>query len=58
MGKLLRTLVVISAGKKIAIPDVSKVIMAIRDVNLVQHQVSVDINVPNIETLKKVVRKD
>jgi hypothetical protein len=50
-------LVVFSAGKKIEIPDASKMIMTIRDVNMVQHQVSVDINIPNVEALKKVIRK-
>ena len=52
-----KTLVVISNGKKITIPDPSKIIMAVRTTRRNQVQASMDINVKNINIIRKNVRR-
>jgi len=54
----LRSVVVYANGKKLAIPNADKIIMAIRGKDLVQHQASVDVTVPNVEHLKKIIRRE
>lgn len=57
MCKELRTAIIYANGKKIEIPDVNKVIVAIRDMAAVQHQASVDVTVENIASLKNMIRR-
>lgn len=57
MAKVLKRLIVFSNGKKMEIPDANKIIVTARDANLKQHQASMDITVPNITELKKVIRR-
>lgn len=52
-----RTLVCISNGKKIALPNVTKVIMAVRDAQRQHVQASIDINEQNIRTIRKTIRR-
>ena len=57
MAKPLSNLIVYARGKKIEIRDPVKVIVTVRDGQLCQHQASIDVNVPNIHELKKIVRR-
>jgi len=57
MAKTISNLIVFARGKKVEIRDPSKVILAVRDDKLVQHQASVDVTIPNIAKLKKIVRR-
>lgn len=57
MAKPLSNLIVFARGKKVEIRDPSKVIIAVRDDKLVQHQASIDVTIPNITELKKIVRR-
>jgi hypothetical protein len=52
-----RIAVIYANGKKIEIPNVNKVIVAIRDKAAVQHQASVDVTVDNIIQLKRIIRR-
>ena len=58
MARELRRLIVISNGRKIQVPDPSKIIVTVRDSQLQQHQASMDITVPNIKQLKKIIRRE
>lgn len=55
MAKELRSVIVISNGKKIRIPMPNKVIIAVRDRKLNQHQASIDVNIPNINIMRTVI---
>lgn len=55
MAKELRHVIVFANGRRIRIPDPGKIIVMIRDRNLRQHQASVDVNIENVERLKKIV---
>lgn len=55
MAKELRRVIVYANGKKMDIPDPSKIIVSVRDAKLQQHQASMDITVPNVNQLKKIV---
>lgn len=57
MKKELKKLIVYSNGKKMTIPDPRKIIVSIRDNNLKQHQASMDVTIPNIQKIKKHVRR-
>lgn len=57
MARELRKLIVFTNGKKMEIPDPSKIIVSVRDGDLQQHQASIDVNIPNINQLKKVIRR-
>ena len=57
MAKILRRLVVFANGRKIEVPDPNKIIVTMRDAELQQHQASMDITIPNINQLKKIVRR-
>lgn len=57
MCKELRTAIIYANGKKIEIPNVNKVIMAIRDKATIQHQASVDVTIENIASLKNMMRR-
>jgi hypothetical protein len=56
--KELRSVVIFANGKKLAIPNADKIIMAIRGRDLIQHQASVDVTIPNVEQLKKIIRRE
>jgi hypothetical protein len=53
----LRNLVCIANGKKITIPDVSKVILTMRTPERVQVQASMDMTVSNLEIIRKNIRR-
>lgn len=53
-----RTLICISNGKKIAVPNVTKVIMAMRTAQRQQVQASIDLTEQNIRTIRKTIRRD
>lgn len=57
MTREIRNIVVFANGRKIEIPDPSKIIVSVRDCDMRQHQASVDVTVPNVETLKRIVRR-
>ena len=57
MARILRRLIVFANGRKIEVPDPNKIIVTVRDAELQQHQASMDITVPNINQLKKIVRR-
>ena len=48
--------IIMAAGKKIDIPNCSKIIIAAKDDNNKHHQASVDINVPNINRLLSLIK--
>jgi hypothetical protein len=53
----MRKLIIFANGKKMEVPNPTKIIIAIRDSDLHHHQASVDVNVPNIIYLKKTIRR-
>lgn len=57
MVKPLKNIVVFANGKKVEIRDPTKVIVSVRDEQLIQHQASIDVSVPNITRLKKIIRR-
>jgi len=59
MAKEYRTCVVRTfSGKKITIPGAESVVLAVRGVDLRQVQASVDITVPNLNEIKKMIRRE
>ena len=57
MAKELKNVIVFANGRRIRIPDPNKIIVTVRDHDLRQHQASVDVNIENVERLKKIVRR-
>ncbi len=53
----LKSAVIFANGKKLTIPNVDKVIVAVRDKAAVQHQASVDVTIDNIDQLRKIIRR-
>lgn len=52
-----KTLIAISNGKKITIPDVSKIIMSIKDTRREHTQASIDITKENIDQVRRTIRR-
>lgn len=52
-----RTVVCFANGKKIQLQNVEKIIVASRDKELRHVQASMDINIKNIETMRKSIRR-
>ena len=53
-----RTLICISNGRKISLPNVTKVIMAMRTAQRQQVQASVDLTEQNIRTIRRTIRRE
>lgn len=54
MAKTLSSVIVFVNGKKINIPDPKKIIVAVRGPDRRQHQATMDVNIPNIDNIKRV----
>lgn len=52
-----RSLICFARGKKIEVPDVDKIIVAVRTVELHQIQASMDVNTDNVRIIRKVIRR-
>lgn len=52
-----KMLVAISNGKKITIPDVTKIIMSIKNTKREHTQASIDITKENLDQVRRIIRR-